>query len=793
MSLINRSIPNLFNGISQQSASIRQPAQAELQENAYSSIVDGLHKRHPTKFLAKLSNSAPQGNPFIHVINRDAAEKYVLVINNGTLQVWDLDGNPKTVNIVSGASYINPASPGDDLTALTIADYTFLVNRRVVAKRTTGGSVGTATITFDFPWVGAYDRTDARIHLTVNGTDYVRQMTSGTSPDTYATHYRSVLPAALGPDYVVGGSGNTVTITAVTAAVNLGVSLYTEEYLDNYWDDPNQIFVTGWRETTGYATLTASGTVSYEVYSAYNKLPATGTAGTIYKITGDSDNAWAAYYCLWNGSSYVETVGTRVGNDFDAATMPHRLVRNADGTFTLSQISWDTRLVGDDVSNSPASFVDHTIQDMFFFRNRLGFLSGENVIFSRAGEFFNFWVETATQVLDTDPIDVSVSHVKVSNLKHAIPFNKTLLLFSELTQFTLTATDVLTPKTVSVHPSTEFECSKRVKPAVVGANVYFAVDKGDYSAIREYYVSPYTNTFDADDVTAHAPKYVPGAMTRMVATSNDDAVFALSPKEPNAIYVYKFYWKGEEKLQSSWSKWVLKSDAAVLNMEIMGTKLYLVIKKPDGLYLEYVDLQVALTETDLSFQVFLDRKVKLTGVYNAGTNQTTWTLPYAESGVQVILGGSFSGKAGAILTTSQPNSTTVVANGDFSGGTAYLGIPYTMRYRFSPQFVKDRQGQPISGTKLKLRNWRLIYSKSGYFRTEVTPQSRPTQVALFTGKVLGSSSIIGKVNITSGTFSFPVMTDGVTGVIEIVNDSYLPSFFQSAEWEGFYVQRAERM
>jgi hypothetical protein len=41
------------------------------------------------------------------------------------------------------------------------------------------------------------------------------------------------------------------------------------------------------------------------------------------------------------------------------------------------------------------------------FRNRLGFLSDENVIFSRASEFFEFFPETITQVLATDPIDVA--------------------------------------------------------------------------------------------------------------------------------------------------------------------------------------------------------------------------------------------------------------------------------------------------------------------------------------------------------------------------------------------------
>ena len=44
---------------------------------------------------------------------------------------------------------------------------------------------------------------------------------------------------------------------------------------------------------------------------------------------------------------------------------------------------------------------------------------------------------------------------------------------------------------------------------------------------------------------------------------------------------------------------------------------------------------------DLDYQVHLDRKVSVTGVYDSGTDTTTWTLPYAESApLRVILGGT---------------------------------------------------------------------------------------------------------------------------------------------------------
>jgi hypothetical protein len=72
--------------------------------------------------------------------------------------------------------------------------------------------------------------------------------------------------------------------------------------------------------------------------------------------------------------------------------MPQVLVRNADGTFTLEGGDWDKRTVGDVTKTNPMpSFVGRTINDVFFHRNRLGFLSDESMILSRSGLYFNFF------------------------------------------------------------------------------------------------------------------------------------------------------------------------------------------------------------------------------------------------------------------------------------------------------------------------------------------------------------------------------------------------------------------
>src|SRR5690606_5499314 len=116
----------------------------------------------------------------------------------------------------------------------------------------------------------------------------------------------------------------------------------------------------------------------------FTKLPANAPDGYIVEITGESarsgDNYWVKYDTV--AKVWKETSKPKIVAGFNQNTMPHALIRSADGSFVWSQPAWSPRSVGDDDTNPMPSFIDGAINDVFFFRNRLGFLSGENVIMS---------------------------------------------------------------------------------------------------------------------------------------------------------------------------------------------------------------------------------------------------------------------------------------------------------------------------------------------------------------------------------------------------------------------------
>ena len=89
MPLINTALPNLIGGVSQQPDVTRFDGQCEEQENALSSVVDGLSKRPYTKHVAELIDTAISDNSFIHFIDRNETERYVYIQDGQDVHIFN--------------------------------------------------------------------------------------------------------------------------------------------------------------------------------------------------------------------------------------------------------------------------------------------------------------------------------------------------------------------------------------------------------------------------------------------------------------------------------------------------------------------------------------------------------------------------------------------------------------------------------------------------------------------------------------------------------------------------------
>lgn len=804
MSTISTTIPNLVNGISQQPFALRLASQAEEQVNGYSTVVEGLRKRPGTRHVKRLP-SAVTVSSYLHTINRDASEQYLVSITNGDLMVFDLAGNQKTVSFPDGKSYLNSSNPRDNFRCMTVADYTFVLNTSTVVRQSTA-LVPNTRPNEALVWIkqGAYGAT---YRVIVNGTEAVFNAPDGSNAahtaqirtDNIALQLRNSLATALGAGWVVEQYNSQIYIRRNDNAA------FTVRTNDSLGENGSEAF--------------------FKTVQRFASLPARAVNGFKVEITGDQSSSFDNYFVEYftNDGSFsgpgVWKESLKGGEPLrvDAATMPHVLIRNADGTFVFKRAEWVDRKVGDIEANPMPSFVGRKISDVFFHRNRLGFVADENVVMSRTGDYFNFFRGTSTAVLDDDPIDVGVSHTKVSLIRHAVPFAESLLLFSDQTQFQLAKTDILTPNTVSIDQTTEYECSLKAKPVGIGRHVYFTVNRGRFTGVKEYYLDAATEVLDAAEVTGHVPRFIPGDVFKIAASGTEDCLCLLSDQDRRRVYVYKFYWAENEKMQASWSNWEFPEGTEVLNADFIESTLYLVIKRGDGIHLEFIDLEPGRLEDDWNIAVHLDQMITypkaLSVVYDEGDpnidgdNVTRVTLPYRlestdTSGFQVVVAPGGSRTEGQVVnnfTLSVSGDQTVVTlPGNWVGQPFYMGRPYVFHYVFSTLAVREDApggGQNVVGEgRLQLRRMSLLYDKTSYFRVEVTPKNRETYRYVFSGRVVGSGdNRVGSVPVERGKFRFALMGRNDQLTIKIVNDTYLPCHFLSGEWEGYFILRSKRI
>jgi len=811
MPLVSTAIPNLINGVSQQPAALRLASQAEAVVNCMSSPVEGLKKRPPMNHVARLfTGSAGSTRPFIHVVDRDGSTRYLVVITDGDLKVFDLDGTAKTITFPDGKTYLdvaNSADPSEQFRVASVSDYTFITNREKTVAMDSATSPAWGTKSMVFIKAANYDTT---YRVTLGGTQ-----------KSYTT------PAA------GSGTPDTITIASQLASQLNTISGYTvtaSDYIIRVTkDDGGTYTLTSSDTKTGLDTIVVKDTID-----SLDNLPVLAEHGFIVKVQGTVATQLDDYYVKFEASAgsgfgagiWRETVAPGITYKFDAATMPHTLVRNANGTFTFQKFDWSGRVSGDAATATEPSFVGSTIQNLNLFRNRMVFLADESVILSAANSYDRFWPETVQTVVDSDPIDLSTGGTEINFLVSSVSFANTLLLFSRHGQFRLdsgvNAFASLTPKTANVTAMTSFDMTAQVDPVAVGRNIYFPIPKGDFTGLREFFLPDASGSVPlSEEVTASIPRFIPKNLVNLISSVSEEAIVAVSKEKPKRLYIYKFFFEDDTKLQSAWSYWEAKGSKSILGAAIIDSDLYAVVEYSDGVYLEHVVLRPENIDANTTIELLVDRKTTEADCTTAVTNpgglgvQTTITLPYpmATTGTMAVVGrydvtnnnanntiehGQVINPTSETLTGGAGGMGTMVVKGDLSSAKFYVGELYDMTYEFSTPYLKEQPaggGMAIAaGPKLQMRTWTVVFDETSAFEIKISPTGRDAQIYPYNGITVGQSPpLLGNPGIDTGNFRVPVMASNINTKVELVSSSPLPCRFQSAEWEGWLHSRTTRM
>jgi hypothetical protein len=323
MAAISQKIFSLVGGVSQQPDTIKIGNQLRVCDNYYPDVTTGLTKRPGLRGIRKLANAVADGTWF--AIFRDNQEKYIIQFSKaGALKVWSANnGIQQTVNAVAAeavtyATHVNSA----DLQTLQINDYIFVLNRKVVVKQ--GTTTSAAYQPFGF----------VNINTVAFNTDY------------------TIIIDGLGfvhttPANASGSVQNSVQtiINALVASINANVNYLAQGI-------GNTIFIR--RANNGDFALKASGGTTGAAVEAFKEtvtsvaqLPREFLSDRRIKVEGTAestaDNYWVHFVPSTPGQTsgvghWEEFIAPGTITDLDEETMPHVIIREANGTFSYRQL-----------------------------------------------------------------------------------------------------------------------------------------------------------------------------------------------------------------------------------------------------------------------------------------------------------------------------------------------------------------------------------------------------------------------------------------------------------------------
>jgi hypothetical protein len=625
MPAVTQLTPNFLGGVSRQNDDKKLEGQVSECINGYPDPTYGLLKRPGMKFIDQLKASgstvytkAQLAGSTWFSIDRGADTSYIGAIKGTSIYLWTTEGDPCTITAPGGGAYSTGYLSGSAYHFRSIQDTTLVTNKGVTPTMQAPGSyVANSVATIKLLNLTAtfeYTVTIQGVSTTVTAQNAATfdDMLLYDSADVNANHHLVDAIKAL--------------IEAQQTANNAdfdgqwGLEGYTNSLVIKRWNESNVLD----QVITNYGSYLNPTAFTIEVKGGLNndaievfedevtdvsKLPIESFHGHHVTIL-NSDSAADDYYVEYvayngqRGRGYWKEARARdVSAGVVASSMPHQLIRTGETTFTFGPSPWNDRESGDDVTNPPpsvftvdTSVTPHTytgkpITATFFYNNRLGLLSEDNVIFGVANDAYNFFGRSALTQIDSDPIDLNVSSIKPVKLVDVLPSPQGLTLFSEQQQFQVFSTDsrILTPSTTLVRTISNYEMDANISPVDVGTTAIFVSKLSQYSKVFSIQLQDVEQNPVVVDISKPVLEWIPNTIDDLVVSPQNSLV-GLVDRDSSYLYLFRFYNNGERNLLEAWTKWQLTG--TINHVSIMNDDVFIIGQHKD----EYTIQSITLDE-----------------------------------------------------------------------------------------------------------------------------------------------------------------------------------------------------
>ena len=719
MASVTQRIQHYVGGVSKQPDDKKFPGQVREALNAYPDPTFGLQKRPGLKFLTALKDS--NGNAITGTtldaakwfyIHRNNDEKYIGCIAGaaaspfGEVHVWNATTNVKAA-ITYGPTardYLT-AITKDDYHVLTVQDTSIITNKQktvlikpnVSRTKNLNATIRLHGIEYSSPYT---------IKIKV-GNNAVQTFNRPTyAADAFSSN--TATDPKLNADHILG---NTSTIDGTQGLKGL-IEAKISAGGDGFDSNMSVTMTASTLEivhNTAFTVTVEAGTDGrrltcfQEEVNNVSDLPDESIHHRAAKIvnTSNQNDTYFSRFIATDGISgpgyWEETLGWDdthlLSTGLDLDTMPHELVNTGTDAFEFKRIEWTNRLVGDDSTNSHPSMKDAKIQQAFFYNNRLGFLTQDNVSMSQTGEFYNFYHISAQTVTAADPVDLSCSSIRPAVLHGIIPVASGLILFSENQQFLMYSADGnLSPTTAMIRGLSNYEMDTKIDPVDVGTVVNFISKTPAYTKVFGMTPRGEGQMPLIRDVGKVVAEYIPHTIDALIA-SPQNSFIAMFGSGDNKVYFYRTHSDGEKEVLQAWFNWELPGN--VLELVVDSDVIYTIVKQSNGFQLLSANLsatpedEILVTQSGIQLNPYMDFYAKAASVvYDSITDTSKCYLPYSNiptlEPVIVIAGDSTSNDSGYTVIPSRGTDNTgdyfSVVGDDFSGIANKVIVGYTYNY-----------------------------------------------------------------------------------------------------------------
>ena len=472
-------------------------------------------------------------------------------------------------------------------------------------------------------------------------------------------------------------------------------------------------------------------------------------------------------------------------------------------TFTIKQFTYADREIGDELTNPLPSFVNKRINKVLFFRNRLVFLSGENVVTSRPGTLGtpDFFSESALTISSSDPIDISAASTFPSELFDGIAINTGLVVFSTNQQFLLASDDtVLNPDTAKLRSISTFNYNKDIAPISLGTTIGYVDNSGKFSRFNEMA----NIAREGEPVVVEVSKIVPTLLPQSIdlltnSRENGIILFAKNGATDCIVYGYKYLNVADKRQQAAWFKWKLNNP--VIYHFIIDDEYYFL---DSDYYLQKIRLvqttqDPSIVQDNVDFLLHVDNHTTVSGgSFNATTNTTTFssvgwlnTVTTPNYDLVVIDTNTASARVGRYAKATV-SGTSFTLPGDWSGVTLTIGYIYDYEIKF-PTFypMKMAGNKPESdvNSSLVLHRIKLHFGKIGLYETTLKRIGKNDYTEIYESTELDEYEASDAPYLEEFIKTVPVYEKNTNVEIILKSSHPAPATLRALSWEGDYSPR----